>query len=206
MPWRLSPANPPPASAEPADSEFFLRLELETFLRLVAPVSGFGSSSSSSLLVSFSQAGTALVDLSLKTRPELCGLDAAPFMSVNEAETPDLGRPAPRSLSPLRGVTIVLVAGVGSAALSSAGSSSLSTPPVRSPAASITVRTLQPTSNYAWSQEGLVAIWGKTDHIWLKDVLIASGLYPTVGHFLWLRWVRRKINAYIYWLETENFS
>lgn len=146
VPWRLSPATPPPASAEPADSEFFFRLELQTFLRLVAPVSGLGSSSSSSLLVSFNQAGTALVDLSLKTRPELCGLDAAPLTSVNEAETPDLGRPAPRSLSPLRGVTVVLVVGVCSAALSSAGSSPLLTSPVRSPAGSITVRTLQPNS------------------------------------------------------------
>lgn len=149
VPWRLSPATPPPASAEPADSEFFFRLELETFLRLVAPMSGLGSSSSSSLLLSFSQAGTALVDLSLKTRPELCGLDAAPLTSVSEAEPPDLGRLAPRSLSPLLGVTLELVAGVCSAALSSAGSPPLFTSSARSPAASITVRTLQPTSNSA---------------------------------------------------------
>lgn len=155
VPWRLSPATHSPGSAGPADSEFLFRLELETFLRLLAPLSGLGSPSSSSLLESFSQAGTALVDLSLKTRPEVSGLDAAPLTSAAEAETPGLGRLAPRSLSALRGVPTVLVTGVFSAALFSDGSSPLFTSPARSPACSITVRTLQPTLDCSLSQAGL---------------------------------------------------
>lgn len=185
MLWRLSPATPPADSAElAAASEFFFRLELQTFLRLVAEVSGLGSSSSSSLRVSFSQAGTALVDLSLKTRPELCGLDAAPFTSVPEAETADQGRPAPRSLSPLRAVPVTLVAGVRSEALSSTGSSPLFTSPLRSPGGSIPAKTPSRSPKAAESQAGLLDISVKTDHIWLKDILIASGLSATVMHFL----------------------
>lgn len=45
----------------------------------------------------------------------------------------------------------------------------------------------------------------KTDRIWFRDVLFASGLFPTVGHFVSLRWVRREINAYIFSSETKKF-
>lgn len=161
---RLAAAGPPPASADPTGSEGFLRLELETFLRLVAPTSSLASSSSGSLLLSLSQAGTALVDLFLRTRPELCGL-CAPFWSVNAAEPPGLGRPAPRSLSSLRRIKLLLVAGVCTAALSSAGSSFLSTSPVRSPGGSIAVRTLQSTLNWVWNQEFISNVWKNGPHL-----------------------------------------
>lgn len=162
--WRRAPASTPPVS-QPTDSECFLRLELETFLRLVVTVSRFGSSSSSSLLLSLSQAGTALVDLFLKTRPELWGLDAAPFRSGNDAKTPDLGRPAPRSLSSLRRATVLLVAGVCSAALSPAGSLSLSATPVRSPGGSIAVKIRLSISNEVWNQEFISDVWKNGPHL-----------------------------------------
>lgn len=162
--WRPAPARSPPAS-QPTNSECFLRFELETFLLLVVTASRFGSSSSSSLLLSLSQAGTALVDLFLKTRPELWGLDAAPFRSGNDAETPDLGRPAPRSLSSLRRATVLLVAGVCSAALSPAGSLSLSADPVRSPGGSIVVKTRLYILKEVWNQEFISDVWKNGPHL-----------------------------------------
>lgn len=174
-PWRPSPGSPPAAWA----SLGFLRLELETFLLLASGIgpSSSSSSSSSSLLLSFSQAGTALVDLFLNTRPELCGLAAAaaPFCSVGDAETPGLGRPAPRSRSSLRRTAVLLEAGVRAVALSCTGSRVFPTAPARSPSGSIAARALESSSK---PESGMERVYeqGVKERIWVKGGLSAGGL------------------------------
>lgn len=205
VPWRLSVASPSTASTEYAGTEFLFLPEFEILRRLVAPVSRLGWSSSS-LLVSFNQAGTVLVDLSLNTRPELCGLGAAPLTSAKDAETPALSRLCVRSLSPILDVTVLLVPGVCSAALSSAGCSPWFTFPFRSPTDSITSITLSLASTSAQSQSGLLENNRKTVRSWFKDVLIASGLYPSVAHFLCAPWSSQINCSYLFIINQKLFT
>ena len=176
----LSPPTSPACSEQPADSVGFFRLEYETFLRLVALSNGVGSSSSS-LLVSFNQAGTDRVDRSRKTLPELRGLGSAPFVS-DESGTPDFGRPTLRALKPLRGLTLVLVVGVWSAAFCSSDSSHLFSSSFWPLFDSICIYLFRLTCDPPQTQ-GLIVIWREVEELWYKNALIVRGLYRTVTYF-----------------------